>query len=68
MERTLIKFVCSWRKISRKSRCRGDSERLFPIPLLHNIISALLFMHDRIFSRSFMDLQHTDTNLVNENF
>ena len=26
VERTLIKFVYSWRKNSRKSGCKGDSE------------------------------------------
>ena len=26
MERTLIKFGCSWRKISRKDGCKGVSE------------------------------------------
>ena len=26
VERTLIKFGCSWRKISRKDGCKGVSE------------------------------------------
>ena len=29
VERTLIKFVYSWRKNSRKSGCKGDSESTF---------------------------------------
>ncbi len=29
MERTLIKFVCSWRKISRKDAYRGVSESAY---------------------------------------
>ena len=29
MERTLIKFVCICREISRKSKCKRDSERTF---------------------------------------
>ena len=29
LERTLIKFVCIWRKIGRKSGCKRDSERTF---------------------------------------
>jgi len=28
VERTLIKFVYSWRKNSRKSGCKGDSESI----------------------------------------
>ena len=29
VERTLIKFVYRWRKNSRKSGCKGDSETTF---------------------------------------
>ena len=40
MERTLIKFGCFWRKISRKDGCRGVSESAHDFSIQYNKFSA----------------------------